>query len=271
MAIATKLAAELDPSHQARVGQCSEYEQQYAALLELLHEVCNAFQLANSLSSGLNWGIFASAVMALVTAPLSRRDDFPYRTLSEREIRVVVVKHARRPLENNLTCYIQHITLGLDSNYPVSVPYTALSYTWGDGKDVTSLKLQDEGTKKSGDITVTRSLVTALQTILEPRKHYTLWIDQICIDQSSTEEKGQQVQFMRWIYERATVIYVWLGPANEGSDIAMIYLKDYDKVRELYDLNPILEEALKLVFRRPYWSRTWTLQEVTGLEFTTMS
>jgi hypothetical protein len=187
---------------------------------------------------------------------------------------VVVKKHERWPRKNTLTCSIQHTILNLDSSSPVLIPYTALSYTWGDGKDVTSLKLQDEETRKSGDITVTSSLITALLTILQPRKRCNLWIDQICINQSNTEEKGQQVQLMRWIYERATLIHVWLGPADEDSDEAMMYLRDNDNasiVRDFFEPNqtpfsPSLENALSLLFRRPYWSRTWTVQEVTALD-----
>jgi hypothetical protein len=111
--------------------------------------------------------------MALVTAPLGRRDNFPYRTLRHGEFRVVVVKkHAHWPRQNTLTCSIKHTALNLDSNDPALMPYTALSYTWGDGKDVTSLKLQDEETRKSGDITVTSSLIEALKTILNPGKRY---------------------------------------------------------------------------------------------------
>ena len=187
---------------------------------------------------------------------------------------VVVKKHAHWLRQNSLTCSIKHTALNLDSNHPPLIPYTALSYTWGDGKDVTSLKLQDEETWKSGDITVTSSLIEALKTILKPGKNYTLWIDQICINQSDTEEKGQQVQLMRWIYERATVVRVWLGPAVDDSDEAMLYLRDCDEasiLRDLSDpnqtlLSPSLEEALRFLFRRPYWSRTWTVQEVTALE-----
>jgi hypothetical protein len=213
--------------------------------------------------------------MALVTAPLGRRDNFPYRTLRHGEFRVVVVKkHAHWPRQNTLTCSIKHTALNLDSNDPALMPYTALSYTWGDGKDVTSLKLQDEETRKSGDITVTSSLIEALKTILNPGKHYVLWIDQICINQSNMEEKGRQVQLMRWIYERATVVRVWLGPAVENSDEAMLYLRDCDEASILRDLSdpnqtlfsPSLEEALRFLFRRPYWSRTWTVQEVTALD-----
>jgi hypothetical protein len=210
--------------------------------------------------------------MAFVTAPLGRRDNFPYRKLEYREIRLVVVKkHSHWPRENSLTCSIQYMTLPEDSTAPIA--YTALSYTWGDGKDVTSLKLLDESTRNSGEITVTSSLVSALQTILEPGKRHALWIDQICINQSSPEEKGQQVQLMRWIYERAASVHVWLGPAAEDSDEAMLYLDKNDSAslaRDLADssrtrLNSRIRLALENLFSRSYWTRTWTLQEASAL------
>lgn len=210
--------------------------------------------------------------MALVTAPLGHRDTFPYRKLENREIRLVIVKkHVHWPRANGLTCSIEHINID-DSRF--RIPYTALSYTWGDGQDVTSLKLLDVATRKSGEITITSSLLLALQTILKPGQDHALWIDQICIDQSSTVEKSQQVQLMRWIYERAKAVHIWLGPASEDSDEAMIYLRDNDRTSLLRDLSDRsqarftlrLEVALKELFRRPYWDRMWTIQEATALK-----
>lgn len=37
------------------------------------------------------------------------------------------------------------------------------------------------------------------------------WIDQICIDQSNSQERGHQVGFMREIYKNASEVVVWLG------------------------------------------------------------
>ena len=39
-----------------------------------------------------------------------------------------------------------------------------------------------------------------------------LWVDQICIDQSSNKERNHQVAMMGDIYRRATETYMWLGP-----------------------------------------------------------
>jgi len=42
-----------------------------------------------------------------------------------------------------------------------------------------------------------------------------IWIDQICIDQSSPSEKSNQVSMMSNIYERALGVIVWLDPSTE--------------------------------------------------------
>ena len=38
-----------------------------------------------------------------------------------------------------------------------------------------------------------------------------LWIDSICIDQDSLEERSHQVQQMGDIYIKAKELYIWLG------------------------------------------------------------
>ncbi|KAH6699080.1 heterokaryon incompatibility protein-domain-containing protein [Leptodontidium sp. MPI-SDFR-AT-0119] len=45
-----------------------------------------------------------------------------------------------------------------------------------------------------------------------------LWADGICINQDDGVEKSHQVQQMALIYERATKVLAWLGPAADGSD-----------------------------------------------------
>jgi hypothetical protein len=43
----------------------------------------------------------------------------------------------------------------------------------------------------------------------------TLWIDQICIDQETTEEKNHQVSMMSSIYSNASRVITYFGPACE--------------------------------------------------------
>ncbi|KAH8788003.1 heterokaryon incompatibility [Diaporthe sp. PMI_573] len=57
-----------------------------------------------------------------------------------------------------------------------------------------------------------------------PQQPRTLWIDAVCIDQSSLEERGEQVTRMSSIYQNASRVIVWLGNGSEESDLAMCKL-----------------------------------------------
>lgn len=60
-----------------------------------------------------------------------------------------------------------------------------------------------------------------------------VWIDAICIDEQSVEEKNQQVPLMCDIYSWASATVVWLGPAGDDSDVAMSCLPALaDKYKE---------------------------------------
>ncbi|KAB5585121.1 heterokaryon incompatibility protein-domain-containing protein [Coniochaeta sp. 2T2.1] len=118
------------------------------------------------------------------------------------------------------------------------VGYDCLSYTWGDPLDhqlsspsSTSLAETPPGRSVTLDygyrIEVTPNLFDALQHLSSNGyststidvetgsvKNY-LWIDALCIDQSSTDEKNRQVSLMGRIYEKAHTVIIWLGHADE--------------------------------------------------------
>jgi hypothetical protein len=77
--------------------------------------------------------------------------------------------------------------------------------------------------KPLGDLSITPSLDVALRHLraLSGGNATTLWIDQICINQSDVKEKTEQVKVMGRIYRSAEQVRVWLGPAADGSDDLM--------------------------------------------------
>jgi hypothetical protein len=79
----------------------------------------------------------------------------------------------------------------------------------------------------------------------------------VCIDQHSKVERSNQVSFMGEIYQKATEVLVWLGPAADGSMKAMTAIHSLD-FREI-EKN---QHALRTLFRRPYWTRLWVVQEI---------
>lgn len=49
-----------------------------------------------------------------------------------------------------------------------------------------------------------------------------LWIDQVCIDQSNSLERGHQVSIMKTIYQNASEVRVWLDPDEDNQGQAAI-------------------------------------------------
>lgn len=177
--------------------------------------------------------------------------------------------------------------------------YRALSYVWGDPKDVSTILCNGE------EISITRSLSLALHQLRRDRQHYVIWIDQLCINQNDLDERAQQVTMMGDIYSWAEEVIVWLGLPDDETALVWRTLLELGKLREfeaheIFDLaldsRPIakdsdtvdqtpssavestkgaLKERLNLppgsspdwkavnrFFQRAWFTRTWTFQEV---------
>ncbi|CAG1963057.1 unnamed protein product [Fusarium graminearum] len=121
------------------------------------------------------------------------------------------------------------------------------------------------------------------------RQGFKLWIDAICINQSDTDERGQQVALMRDIYQSAWQVAVWIGPSDEDTRLAFLALhwlsreskrekpmEEFYRERFSIDLRPVVVvwptyenpmrktvyKTLFHFFTRPYWRRMWIVQEI---------
>lgn len=174
--------------------------------------------------------------------------------------------------------------------------YKALSYHWGDAYD--TLPILCNGV----EIQVTRNLHTALNQLKSAFPcGVTIWIDAICINQRDKIEQARQVALMRHIYSRAQEVLIWLEPSllpknieqcfaacklyasrwvvagrrikaqagmtDDSPDVAWNMLQAMairaalrDGNREIF--SPGIMDGLLKVFRQPYWSRVWIIQEM---------
>ena len=165
-----------------------------------------------------------------------------------------------------LTCTIN--TFPLDN--PPS--FDALSYTWGAPSKTETILCNGHEMK------IRANLHEAIQTIFSPPISLDLpiWIDAICINQEDDEEKGHQVHRMGDVYRRASKVVVWLGPAENDSDLAMQSLSglserlssiphgsavSYFEEYGLPDENSPVWHAVGHLFRRQWFGRLWTFQE----------
>lgn len=116
--------------------------------------------------------------------------------------------------------------------------YEALSYTWGD-PEVGAQVIQCNG----HDFKATANLFSALRRLRLPDDKRRVWIDAICINQSSIPERNQQVQLMLEIYNGAKQVQIWIGDAEEADDIELLFRvannrNDYDMEKQLLEQFP---------------------------------
>ena len=98
-----------------------------------------------------------------------------------------------------------------------SPQYEALSYEWGTPLDL------DWVTVNGCQYQLRRNLHSALVQ-LRPAKTDSkrkLFVDAICINQDDMEERSTQVQLMGEIYKKAASVLVWLGQADNDSDLLL--------------------------------------------------
>lgn len=188
-----------------------------------------------------------------------------YQALSSPQAFRLVRLHDAPCFEDPVQCSIKVYELDGED-----VPaYTALSYTWGCSSRDTTVATSAEG----AFVRVTATLVEALRYMRELQQGREdscsgtwWWVDMICINQDSLEDRNQQVARMRDIFQMATKTVAWLGPARDGSDQLMDHLagtapssrRDF----RAWKASPEGRAAVNAFQNRPYWGRAWIIQEV---------
>ena len=90
--------------------------------------------------------------------------------------------------------------------------YETVSYCWGDPS------LRDTVKILGVTLDIPASSAQALRRVRLPDRLRVVWIDAICIDQASSEEKNQQVAMMGEIYRKGTGNLVYLGEETPNSN-----------------------------------------------------
>ncbi|KAH7179865.1 heterokaryon incompatibility protein-domain-containing protein [Fusarium flagelliforme] len=151
-------------------------------------------------------------------------------------------------------------------------PYEAVSYVWGDTNRTASVEVQGSNTAEPAKFPITQNCQDALKSLKQTSSSRILWIDSICIDQSSASEKTHQLNLMAQIYQSASQVLVFLGKGTEASDLAMEFIRELDQPSD-YGIHNTgggisstghgEREAVNLLFKRPWFYRVWVLQEIT--------
>ena len=202
----------------------------------------------------------------------NKRESYKYKRLPKDSIRLLTVL-----LRDDASPAIQLETYSRDR----APDFDALSYTWGEDTSTSVIlcnKLQ---------LTIRTNLFEAIPLIssYRPPPHRPLWIDAICLNQHDHQEKADHVPLMGNTYEGAARTLIWLGHTADGSDRVMeslpaltIHLQSQsvDEAERLGSSDPraVLKHyglpwsgsrnwaAIQSLFKRPWFYRLWTLQEI---------
>ncbi|VUC28073.1 unnamed protein product [Clonostachys rosea] len=145
--------------------------------------------------------------------------------------------------------------------------YEALSYTWGDVSNRKTIAIADPGSSAgSKDVSITANCFSAFRCLLKFKPSRLLWVDDLCIDQSNTAERDEQIELMSKIYSEAAQVVIYLGEAADNSDLAIEFIKECDNPSPettslSFPKTKTLLESLGNFFRRPWFTRVWVIQE----------
>ena len=150
-------------------------------------------------------------------------------------------------------------------------PFLALSYTWGPPSPQFDILVNGE------PLSVRENLFRFLQAYLmitdedsqrerlpgcyyhwESSADEYLWIDQICIDQSSVSERNHQVGMMASIYSGCCETIIWLGSIPSNPDAPCMIKK---MGRSSAPVESVIQ-AVASILKNGYFTRLWIVQEI---------
>lgn len=127
-----------------------------------------------------------------------------FQPLSDRQIRVLALQHGQG--DDPLACQLHVLDV---TNSDVS--FEAISYVWGSQDTPESIACRVDAGGEPVRLPITRNAADALKAFRKPQDERLLWIDSICISQTSQLEKSTQVGMMDSIFTSARAVLIWLG------------------------------------------------------------
>ena len=126
--------------------------------------------------------------------------------------------------------------------------YEALSYVWGSLEPPKFISIDKH------NLRVTKNLHAALSRLRDRSFERIIWVDAVCVNQTNSQERKEQVQLMAKIYSKAYSVIVWLGEKAEDTDGALKYicLAANGKSTEHLKKKTILN-----LLQRPWFQRIW--------------
>jgi hypothetical protein len=174
-------------------------------------------------------------------------------------------------LEQTMLDKATHIGLSQNHNQPREFRFAwgdfeALSYTWGDEGVARSILVN--GNRRDVPRNLEEAL-RALRGLRETQLGMCYWVDSLCIDQENVKERNEQVKRMRDIYSRARAVIVWLGQEDKMDRIAVQTMRHLCRTPNVENTIQLPKHlllngwpALYAFTKKPYWNRSWIIQEL---------
>jgi hypothetical protein len=190
---------------------------------------------------------------------------------------VNLAKYTYHPMRNEDSIRLIHLHHSVDDSAPITISilrarlsdakleYEALSYTWGKQYPKQTVFCRNPPSV----LEVTQNCYSALRRLRSDSVR-CLWIDAICINQNDDNERSAQVRMMDRVFAIASRVIVDLGEETPGSCLLFNELVEAELSNKLtgkyarpWPNDKIIQE-LDCLFRRPWFSRVWVIQEVVA-------
>lgn len=191
-----------------------------------------------------------------------RRSIHTYSQLRPNEIRLIDLHPGK--WTDTLRCSLKTV------NLTDAASYESLSYCWG------LTKSEENVLCENGSIAVTKNLSDALRQLRSEQTPRKLWIDAISINQADITERGQQVGLMRDVFRFSDRTVVWLGEESDDSGLAIDLIHELvqssqqggrlqlpNQSAKVLALHDPAWRALTHLLQRPWFQRTWIVQEAS--------
>jgi hypothetical protein len=166
-------------------------------------------------------------------------DSFRYSPLdtTKQQMRLVQLHRAAAHEHTHVFCDIHTFEVA------TAPPYIALSYTWGAPDPKRIIFVGDEPHEVRENLC---DFLFAFRT--EDANSNYIYVDQLCIDQDSADERNHQMRLMSKIYSHCIAVLVWLDQTSAKA------ARDFHRAPQL--------ESAELILRDRYFTRLWIVQEV---------
>lgn len=131
--------------------------------------------------------------------------------LAEGQTRVLALQPGEG--DDLLECQIQVVDAASEE-----IPYDAISYVWGSQNVTDVIRCESDGDGVC--MPLTKNAADALRAVRRADGVRRVWIDSICISQTSSVEKTAQVAMMDNIFANAATVLIWLGTDDAGQSAA---------------------------------------------------